>query len=82
MRVGIISLGNLKPKYTRHSFTMSLLDVQNSFIKKRTTTKSRLRWSVLVNGQTYFFKFESWDLAVGRGHSRRTRSALRAQAFR
>jgi len=38
MCVGIISIGNLKPKYILHSFTVSTLYVQNNFIRKRVTT--------------------------------------------
>jgi len=33
IRVGIISIDSLQPKYIRHSFTVLLLDVQNNFIK-------------------------------------------------
>ena len=59
MRVGIISLGNLKPKYTRHSFTMSLLDVQNNFIIMNSENKERfnaclvLLFSAVYNIQLY-----------------------------
>ena len=41
----MILLGNLNPQYIRHSFTMSVLDVQNNFIRKRITTKCRSQWS-------------------------------------
>jgi len=43
LHVSTISLGNLKLKHIRHSFTISLFDVQNNFIKNRITTKSKLR---------------------------------------
>jgi len=43
LRVGTISLGSLKLKYIRHSFTITLFDVQNNFIKNRITTKSKLQ---------------------------------------
>jgi len=43
LRVGTISLANLKLKHIRHSFTITLFDVQNNFIKNRITTKSKLR---------------------------------------
>jgi len=43
LRVGTTSLGNLKLKHIRHSFTISVFDVQNNFIKNRITIKSKLR---------------------------------------